>query len=146
MTLLLAMKPNEHEFKVMGLAPYGKEKYAIEAYKVFEQTLQVKGTEFVWNIKPEDSYYWFKDRLEGMRFDAIAWGLQHWVEKLLLKWTSNTIKKFKINNIIYSGGVAMNIKAMGKLTELDSVDNLFVGGSASDESLAIGRAFVYKKI
>ena len=138
MTLLLAMKPNEHEFKVMGLAPYGKEKYAIEAYKVFEQTLQVKGTEFVWNIKPEDSYYWFKDRLEGMRFDAIAWGLQHWVEKLLLKWTSNTIKKFKINNIIYSGGVAMNIKAMGKLTELDSVDNLFVGGSASDESLAIG--------
>jgi carbamoyltransferase len=100
MTLLLGMKSNEHEFKVMGLAPYGKEKYAIEAYKVFEQTLQVKGTEFVWNIKPEDCYYWFKDRLEGMRFDSIAWGLQHWVEKLLLEWTSNTIKKFKINNII----------------------------------------------
>jgi carbamoyltransferase len=138
MTLLLGMKPNEHEFKVMGLAPYGKEKYAIDAYKVFEQTLQVKDTEFVWNIKPEDSYYWFKERLEGMRFDSIAWGLQHWVEKLLLEWTSNTIKKFKINDIIYSGGVAMNIKAMGKLTELDCVNNLFVGGSASDESLAIG--------
>lgn len=138
MTLLLGMKPNEHEFKVMGLAPYGKEKYAIDAYKVFKQTLQVKDTEFVWNIKPEDSYYWFKERLEGMRFDSIAWGLQHWVEKLLLEWTLNTIKKFKINNIIYSGGVAMNIKAMGKLTELDCVNNLFVGGSASDESLAIG--------
>ena len=138
MTLLLGMKPNEHEFKVMGLAPYGKEKYAIDAFKVFENTLQVKDTEFVWNIKPEDSYYWFKERLEGMRFDSIAWGLKHWVEKLLLEWTSNTIKKFKINDIIYSGGVAMNIKAMGKLTELDSVNNLFVGGSASDESLAIG--------
>lgn len=137
MTLLLGMKPNEHEFKVMGLAPYGKEKYSLEAYKVFEKTLKVSGTKFVWNIKPEDSYYWFKDKLEGMRFDSIAWGLQKWVETLLIKWTTNTIKKFNIKNIIYSGGVAMNIKAMGKIAELDCVKNIFVGGSASDESLAI---------
>ena len=25
MTLLLGMKPSEHEYKVMGLAPYGKD-------------------------------------------------------------------------------------------------------------------------
>ena len=132
------MKPTEHEYKVMGLAPYGKEKYAIQAYKVFEKTLRVEGTEFVWNIKPNDSYYWFKEKLEGIRFDSIAWGLQNWVESLLIKWTQNTIRKYKISNIIYSGGVAMNIKAMGKLVELAEVDDLFVGGSASDESLAIG--------
>lgn len=138
MTLLLGMKPNEHEFKVMGLAPYGKEKYGLQAFKVFDETLDVEGTEFVWKIKPTDSYYWFKERLEGIRFDSIAWGLQNWVEKLLIKWTKNSIKKYKISNIIYSGGVAMNIKAMGKLAELNEVDNIFVGGSASDESLAIG--------
>tara|TARA_A100001015_G_scaffold320491_1_gene447052 strand:+ start:1109 stop:2914 length:1806 start_codon:yes stop_codon:yes gene_type:complete len=137
-TLLLGMKPNEHEFKVMGLAPYGKEKYAHEAFKVFEQTLDVEDTKFVWKIKPTDSYYWFKERLEGIRFDSIAWGLQNWVENLLIKWTKNSIRKYKISNIIYSGGVAMNIKAMGKLAELKEVKNLFVGGSASDESLAIG--------
>lgn len=138
MTLLLGMKPNEHEFKVMGLAPYGKEKYAMQAYKVFEETLRVEGTEFVWNIKPTDSYYWFKEKLHGIRFDSIAWGLQNWVENLLIKWTQNAIKEYKIPNIIYSGGVAMNIKAMGKLAELKEVKNLFVGGSASDESLALG--------
>ncbi len=137
-TLLLGMKPNEHEFKVMGLAPYGKEKYAHEALKVFEQTLDVEDTKFIWKIKPTDSYYWFKERLEGIRFDSIAWGLQNWVENLLIKWTKNSIRKYKIPNIIYSGGVAMNIKAMGKLAELKEVKNLFVGGSASDESLAIG--------
>ena len=136
-TLLLGMKPNEHEFKVMGLAPYGKEKYAIKAYEVFAKTLKVSGTEFVWGIKPGDSYYWFKDQLEGVRFDSIAWGLQKWLEELLIKWTENSIKKFGIKNIIYSGGLAMNIKAMGKIAELDCVDNIFVGGSASDESLAI---------
>ena len=137
MTLLLGMKPNEHEFKVMGLAPYGKEKYSMKAYEVFKKTLKVSGTKFVWGVKPEDSYYWFKDQLEGIRFDSVAWGLQKWVEELLIKWTKNSIKKFGIRNIIYSGGVAMNIKAMGKIAELDCVDNIFVGGSASDESLAI---------
>lgn len=57
MTLLLGMKPNEHEFKVMGLAPYGKEKYAQKALDVFRSTLYVDGIEFKWNIKPEDSYF-----------------------------------------------------------------------------------------
>ena len=66
-----------------------------KTYKVFEKTLRVEGTEFVWNIKPNDSYYWFKEKLEGIRFDSIAWGLQNWVESLLIKWTQNTIRKGK---------------------------------------------------
>ena len=85
MTLLLGMKPNEHEYKVMGLAPYGKKNYAEGAYKIFEETLKVKGTEFVWNIEPTDSYFWFKERLEGFRFDSIAWALQTWTENLILE-------------------------------------------------------------
>ena len=40
MTLLLGMKPNEHEYKVMGLA-HGKEKYSQQAYKIFSDTLKV---------------------------------------------------------------------------------------------------------
>ena len=36
MTLLLGMKPNEHEYKLMGLAPYGKEKYGKKALEVLE--------------------------------------------------------------------------------------------------------------
>ena len=83
MTLLLGMKPNEHEYKLMGLAPYGKEKYSQDLYNVFAETLKISGTEFVWNIEPTDSYYWFKEKLEGHRFDSIAWGLQNLVEKLL---------------------------------------------------------------
>ncbi len=137
MTLLLGMKPNEHEFKVMGLAPYGKAKYGRQAYDVFASTLYVDGIEFKWHEKPTDSYYWFKERLEGIRFDNIAWGLQEWVEQLLTSWVKNAIAKFGINKIIFSGGVAMNIKAMGKIAEMPEVENIFVGGSASDESMAI---------
>jgi len=140
MTLLLGMKPNEHEFKVMGLAPYGKKKYAQQALDLFKSTLYVDGTEFKWNTKPTDSYFWFKERLEGVRFDNIAYALQTWVEDLLIEWVSNAIAEYDIHKIVVSGGVAMNIKAMGKIAALDCVDDIFIGGSASDESLAIGSA------
>ena len=137
MTLLLGLKPNEHEYKLMGLAPYGKKKYATKALNVFRSTLQVKGTKFVWKVKPTDSYFWFKERLEGERFDNIAWAVQTWVEELLTKWVKNCIIKFKISNVTLSGGVALNIKAMGKIAKLKEVKNLFVGGSASDETMAL---------
>ena len=137
MTLLLGMKPNEHEYKLMGLAPYGKEKYGKKALEVFRNTLQVKGTKFVWKIKPTDSYFWFKSKLEGERFDSIAWAVQTWVEELLVKWVTNCTKKFKIPNVTISGGVALNIKAMGKISQIKEVKKLFIGGSASDESMAL---------
>ena len=37
------MKPNEHEFKVMGLAPYAKNNYSSKVYNdVFKNFLKVK--------------------------------------------------------------------------------------------------------
>lgn len=137
MTLLLGMKPNEHEFKVMGLAPYGKAKHAQKALEVFKSTLYVDGIEFKWREKPTDSYFWFRERLEGVRFDNIAFALQTWVEDLLTEWVQNAVAKFGIGKVVIAGGVAMNIKAMGKIAALPGVENLFIGGSASDESMAI---------
>ncbi|EMO45787.1 carbamoyltransferase C-terminal domain-containing protein [Leptospira santarosai] len=137
MTLMLGMKPNEHEFKVMGLAPYGKEAHAKKALDVLRNTLYVDGKEFKWKEKPKDSYFWFKERFEGIRFDNIAFALQKWTEELLVEWVRNTINNYKIHDIVISGGVAMNIKAMGKIADLPEVKSLFVGGSASDESMAI---------
>jgi carbamoyltransferase len=137
MTLLLGMKPNEHEFKVMGLAPYGKAKHAQKALDVFKSTLYVDGIEFKWREKPTDSYFWFRERLEGVRFDNIAFALQAWVEDLLTEWVQNAVAKFGIGKVVIAGGVAMNIKAMGKIAGLPGVENLFIGGSASDESMAV---------
>jgi len=141
MTLLLGMKPSEHEFKVMGLAPYGKEKYAKRALEVFESTLYVEGLEFKWHTKPSDSYYWFRGKLEGVRFDNIAFALQKWTEDLLVQWVKNAIQKYDIHKIVFAGGVSMNVKAMGKLAELEEVDDIFIGGSAGDESHIISAPY-----
>ena len=145
MTLLLGMKPNEHEFKVMGLAPYGRRKYAEKALQVFKSTLYVDGIDFKWAQKPTDSYFWFRERLEGIRFDTIAYALQIWVEDLLTEWFTNAIEKFGIDKVVVAGGVAMNIKAMGKIASLPCVRDIFIGGSASDESMAISAGSVWPK-
>ena len=137
-TLLLGMKPNEHEYKVMGLAPYGKEKHGQQVLEILRETLYVDGLDFKWNVKPTDSYFWFRERFEGQRFDNVAWALQAWVEELLIKWVGNAVERYQINRIVVSGGVAMNIKAMGRLAALPEVHSFFVPGSAADESQAIG--------
>lgn len=137
MTLLMGMKPNEHEYKVMGLAPYGKPSIAKAALEVFRKTLYVDGIEFKYKEKPTDTYYWFKERLEGCRFDGIAAALQTWTEELMTTWVSNAIKEFNISTVVLSGGVSMNVKANGKIGELPGVKKLFIGGTSSDESMAL---------
>jgi len=141
-TLLLGMKPLEHEYKVMGLAPYAKGKYAREVYQVFEELIDVDGIDFVYKNKPRDSYFHFKDRLEGYRFDNIAAGMQMWVEDILTRWVTNIVKETGIGTLVFSGGVAMNVKAMGKVGSLPEVDRMFVPGSGSDDSNCIGAAIV----
>ena len=141
MTLLLGMKPNEHEFKVMGLAPYAKEPILAKPYQIFSETLQVDGLDFKFKVKPTDNYYYFKDKFEGCRFDGIAAGLQRYTEDILTQWVHNIVEKYKIKRLVLSGGLAMNIKAMGKIGEMPEVDELYVCGCGSDESTAIGAAY-----
>ena len=81
-TLLLSMKPDEHEFKVMGLAPYAKHKYTKEVYEnVFKDLLQVKNCTVVHKNRPRDMYSFLKKKFEPYRFDNIAGGLQMFLEK-----------------------------------------------------------------
>lgn len=141
-TLLLGMKPADHEYKVMGLAAYNSEKYGKEAYEVYKETLQVDGLKFKYKKQIKDHFFYFKEKLEGQRFDAIAYGLQRFTEEILTKWISNGIKHSGIQNIIMSGGVAQNIKANKCIAELESLDQLFVPPGPGDESICIGAAWL----
>ena len=81
-TLLLGMKPNEHEYKVMGLAPYAKAHEKKGPYEVFQNALEVDGLQFKNNPEMKDRFKYFGDRLKFYRFDGIAGGLQDFAEKL----------------------------------------------------------------
>ena len=42
-TLLLGMRPAEHEYKLMGLAAYNSDKYGKEAYDIYAETYKMMG-------------------------------------------------------------------------------------------------------
>lgn len=140
-TLLLGMRPMEHEYKVMGLAPYAKDYVLQPAYQVFKKILAVDGLDFRWLEKPTDMYFHFQRAFEGVRFDAIAGGLQKWTEELLAEWVTNILAETGADTIYYSGGLAMNVKANMMIQNLPNVKNVFVPASGGDESLAIGAVY-----
>lgn len=140
-TLLLGMRPADHEYKLMGLAAYNRGEFGEAAYQIFAETLQVDGLGFNYKIQVKDHFFHFKDRLEGQRFDAIAFGVQRRTEELLTQWIENGIRETNIGNIIMSGGVAQNIKANKLIWEMDGVEQLFIPPGPGDESISIGAAY-----
>ena len=140
MTLLLGMKPSEHEFKVMGLAPYGKQEHYRDALEIFQGALHFcpDAVDFVSRKKFSDSYFSFQDALMSERFDNIAAGLQKWLEDTLIDWVKYFVTTTGVADIAISGGVAMNCKAMGVLAEQEYVRSLHVPPSAGDESHILG--------
>ncbi len=143
-TLLLGMKPYEHEYKVMGLAPYANDYVKKDAYKIFSETLIVDGIDFKWNKKPTDMYFYFKEAFEreGVRFDGIAGALQQWIETVATQWIVNVLKELKADRLVFSGGLSMNVKLNKIIAELSQIVDFFVPPSGGDESLGIGAAFV----
>lgn len=145
-TLLMGMKPDEHEYKIMGLAPYAKEKIYLPALEVFKDTMYVDGLDFKFKSRPKDMYFYFKEKLEGIRFDGIAGGLQLFVEDLIEEWVTNAINEFQIYDLCFAGGVCMNIKALQKVANIEKVQSIHVPPSPGDDSLSMGAAYYLHSI
>ena len=138
---MLGMKPQQHEYKVMGLAPYANEHIASKVYKELNNHYDVKGINFYTKKKPKDLYFHFKEKFEGIRFDGLAGGLQLWTEDITKKWFKNVIRKTGINRVVFSGGLAMNIKVNKILSEMKEIKEFYVAATGGDESLSIGGCY-----
>lgn len=137
-TLLLGMKPSQHEYKVMGLAAYSNEYHGSKSLNFFNSFHKLKGCKIIRNKNIKDVYETSRLYLEGERFDGIAWGLQKSLEDFVLLWVNNIIKKYNCKNIIISGGVAQNIKLIKFLNEYSNANYVWAGPISGDGSLAIG--------
>ncbi len=141
-TLMLGMKPNQHEYKIMGLAPYGTEYHGKRSLEHFRTINKVDGIEIVKTQEFPDLYFSSREHLEGERFDGIAWALQTYVEEILCEWIANNCRHYGISNVIMSGGVSQNIKACKLISELPEVDGFWVAPISGDGSLAVGAAWL----
>jgi carbamoyltransferase len=148
-TYLFGMVPMEHEYKLMGLAPYAEN--SKEAKAIADQLDQL------FEFEPENPIGWRRrngsppmqfasDYLGGMlrrrRFDHVAGGVQLFVEAFLTRWVQSCIRATGIRKVALSGGVFMNVKANQKILELPEVEELFVFPSCGDETNAMGSAWL----
>jgi carbamoyltransferase len=143
-TLLLGMKFGEHEYKVMGMAPYASagstDRAAAALDEVFGLTEDTPAT-FAWRRRGS-RYRVLLEATLGLRFDAIAGGAQQVVEESLLRWARLMRERYGAERLALGGGVFMNVKANMRLAEEEWVRDLFVFPSCGDESNAVGAAYL----
>ncbi|CAA0117729.1 Decarbamoylnovobiocin carbamoyltransferase [BD1-7 clade bacterium] len=154
-TYYTGFKVNSGEYKLMGLAPYGK--------PIFTDEIK----QHLVDIKPDGSFrlnlYYFdymtglkmvnrrferlfgrparreQDSLEQFHMD-IASSIQHVLEEVVLKIGQSIADEYKIGNLCLAGGVALNCVANGKLQAANIFDNIWVQPAAGDAGGALGAA------
>ncbi len=140
--MLLGMQPWEHEYKVMGLAPYASSERIDELLPVFEGLLRLgkDGLSFerVGELSMNYCYEVLREGLQARRFDAIAGAVQRFTEDILTDWVRACVKRTGNTHVVCGGGVFMNVKANMLLADLPEVSSIYFMPSASDESLSVG--------
>lgn len=140
-TEYLGMKPNEHEYKVMGLAPYAAAADVERTFALLKPLVWRSGLEFDTLVPDQAYFYYVKEHLERQRFDWIAGAIQLLTEKLLVNWASDAIRRTGIRQVVLSGGIFLNVKANMCIGSPPEVDTLVICPSPGDDSTAIGAAY-----
>lgn len=149
-TFLLGMVPLEHEFKLMGMAPYAPPRQSEQVYGMFRKLVEFSDDNpLVWarrNGCPETyySYDFFREMLELKRFDIVCGGLQMFTEDMLTTWVRNAVRETGVRNVALSGGCFMNVKANKLILELPEVEDLYVLPSCGDESSALAACWYWQ--
>ena len=156
-TYYCGFKVNSGEYKLMGLAPYGKPNYVKE---IKENLIEIKedGT-FKLNI----SYFKFHRgfRMTSQKFHKLfgaaprkgeaelkqfhmdlAASIQEVTEEIILKITRTLRKETGINKICLAGGVALNCVANGKLLKEKIFDDIWIQPASGDAGSALGAALI----
>ena len=158
-TYYTGFKVNSGEYKVMGLAPYGKPKYKD---LIIEKLMDLKedGT-FKLNMK----YFNYatgltmtnknfsnlfgqpvrdpkKNLLTDFHMD-IASSIQAVTEEVVLRLTRNIAEEYKIKNLCLAGGVALNCVANGKILREKYFENIWIQPAAGDAGGSLGAALAY---
>ena len=135
-TKYLGMRPNEDEFKVMGLAPYAKN--IEEPHNLLKSLIWLEGLTFKSKFRLQNSLQFLRQNFGRFRFDNIAGAIQRLTEDLTTRWVSTGIQTAGVRNVALAGGVFMNVKANLKIAQIPELERLWVVPSCGDESLAIG--------
>jgi len=161
-TYYLGFKVNSAEYKVMGLAPYGK---PVHFERIMKEMVHLnEDGSFKLNMKyfsydygltmtngafdeffggpPRKPETWMNDR----EFD-IAASVQKVCEEVVLKMVHYIHRETGLKNLCMAGGVALNCVANGRVIRETPMKNLFVQPAAGDAGGAVGVAhYLYNTV
>ncbi len=155
-TYYTGFKVNSGEYKLMGLAPYGKPIYENkiknklidikedgtfhldQAYFNYATGTTMTNKKFnnLFGQDPRDSK---KEKLTQFHMD-IAASIQKVTEDIMIKLAKSLKEEFNISNLCLAGGVALNCVANGKILKENIFDNIWVQPAAGDAGGSLGAA------
>ena len=144
-TVFLGMKSKEHEYKVMGLAPYAKDEDVERILPKLRGIIfpdPANPLVFRSRFNTWDTLHFLDEQFRRTRFDHLAGAAQRLVEELVVDWVNAAISMTGIRTVVLAGGVFMNVKVNKLLMESSSVDRLWAMPSAADESSPVGAAYL----
>ncbi|MBS3116786.1 hypothetical protein J4421_04285 [Candidatus Woesearchaeota archaeon] len=144
-TQLLGFKPLEHEYKLMGMAPYASPSAEEKGYALFKDLVTISSENKLHFSHTGKSISLLlpvlKKRFHFQRFDTICAGLQKFTEEVLVQWAKNCLQETGVRKMALAGGIFMNVKVNKKIMELPEVEDLFIFPSCGDETVSIGAAY-----
>lgn len=153
-TSFLGFKPNEGEYKVMGLAPYGNSKRYLSKFSQLitpapdgKFELNMNYFSYDWDDKAMfnknlPQLFGIPNRFPGEEITQdhkdLAATLQHEYEYYFFRLINNLNPGVKSKNICLGGGCAYNGAANGKVLKNSTFSNLWIPPAPSDAGSAIG--------
>jgi len=158
-TYYTGFKVNSGEYKLMGLAPYGRPKFKkiildnlIDLKEDGSFKLNMKYFNYatgltMTNKKFSNLFGQFprnskKDKLTQFHMD-IAASIQLVTEEIILKLTQSIASEHKTKNLCLAGGVALNCVANGKILKNKIFNNIWIQPAAGDAGGSLGAALAY---
>ena len=158
-TYYLGFKVNSGEYKVMGLAPYGKPKYKDLIIKTLIDlkddgsfrlnmkyfnyatglTMTNKNFSNLFEHKAREPE---KELLTQFHMD-IAASIQAVTEEIVLKLTKSIAQETQIKNLCMAGGVALNCVANGKILKNNIFENIWMQPASGDAGGSLGAALAF---
>ncbi len=158
-TYYLGFKVNSGEYKVMGLAPYGKAQYTKQilqnlidlkddgtfklnmSYFNYATGLTMTNKKFA-NLFGQPVRNSEKDFLTQFHMD-IAASIQKVTEEVILKLSRSISKEYNIKNLCLAGGVALNCVANGKILKENIFEKIWIQPAAGDAGGSLGAALAF---
>jgi len=157
MTSFIGFKPNEGEYKLMGLAAYGNpEKYRSKINQLIAHNCASLKTNMVYFSWDRDCLMFNEELIELMGIENrlpeepitqdhmdIAASVQEKYEQILFEVLKDIQLFTNSNNLALAGGCAYNGTANGKITDNTNFKRLWIPPAPSDAGSCIGTCLNY---